>query len=60
MNKHYQFVNAFSYVWVLFLANSYFMMNYHFDILESFDDTHVNYKADILKNIKTAQTVIVI
>ena len=26
MKKHYVFVNAFSYIWLFFLANSYFMM----------------------------------
>jgi len=26
MKKHYVFVNAFSYIWILFLANSFYMM----------------------------------
>jgi hypothetical protein len=38
MKKHYVFVNAFSYIWLFFLANSYFMMQYHYSILEEMND----------------------
>lgn len=31
MKKHLIFVNNFNYIWILFLANSYFMMAYFMD-----------------------------
>jgi hypothetical protein len=39
MKKHLVFVTNFNYVWVLFLANSYFMMAYFMKHIEEEDDS---------------------
>ena len=39
MKKHLVFVNNFNYIWVLFLANSYFMMAYFMKHIEEEDDS---------------------
>jgi hypothetical protein len=62
MKKHYVFVNAFSYIWILFIANSYYMMNYHYDILEDLNDGVIGVVSakDNKTEIDKAKTVIII
>lgn len=43
MKKHLVFVNYFNYIWILFLANSYFMMAYFMHLIE----THADDKDEI-------------
>ena len=63
MKKHYAFVHIFSYIWFTLLANSYFMMSYHYKILEEINDESGSnddlraYKND---NILLARKIIIV
>jgi hypothetical protein len=37
MKKHLSLINVYNFIWILFLANSYFMLNYHQEKLDSID-----------------------
>jgi len=42
MERHLIFVNAFNFIWTLFLANSYFMMAYFMKSIEALEDMGVS------------------
>ena len=63
MKKHYAFVNIFSYIWFTLLANSYFMMSYHYKILEEMDDgsdTNDDLRAHNKTNLVLAKDIIIV
>lgn len=60
MKKHYVFVEAFTWVYIFFLANSYFIMNYHYDMINDYLNGDFNPKFDRATNIKDAKYVLAV
>lgn len=59
MKKHLVFVNNFNLIWVLFLANSYFMMAYFMKLIDEIDDSE-SYIRKHDNNIKNAGIMIIL